>query len=140
METLDHLVRQAMRDADDDVDIAAGRLAHRLHSDKDLYKAYAVPMIHDDCKVRCAHILRLMRGQICAGGMSPPSPALLKGMVEDTWKKRCSFLEEPEYFRPDALDYALPYYSSETITEAWEHASRQLAFGGMVCEAEVGYG
>ena len=58
----------------------------------------------------------------------------------DQWtqlKARCRVIEVPAMFRPEGLDYPLPFYTPETIARAYTEVTRQISF---LSEAPSRYG
>lgn len=58
----------------------------------------------------------------------------------DMWtamKARCKTIEPPVMFRPEGMDYPLPFYTPETIARAYTEVTRQISF---IHEAPARYG
>ena len=61
----------------------------------------------------------------------------LYGQLWDRLKSRCREIEEPQMWRPEGMDWPLPYYSPYTIALAYAEVTAQLTF---LHEAKIRYG
>ena len=52
----------------------------------------------------------------------------LYGQLWTSIKSRCREIEDPQMFRPEGMDWPLPYYSPYTIATAYQQVTDQLTF------------